>query len=111
MSNAIKYSPKDSTVYLYAQIDEDAQLWRLFIEDSGDGIPEDEQQYLFKPFSKEHISTEPTAGETSTGLGLWIVSEMTAIQGGRVGMHNTDNYGACFWIELPLAPEQSDVNV
>ncbi|GAB5493258.1 MAG: hypothetical protein Phog2KO_34730 [Phototrophicaceae bacterium] len=111
VSNAIKYSPRDSNVYIYAEIDVEAQLWRLNIEDSGNGIPEEEQQYLFKPFSKEHISTEPTDGEASTGLGLWIVSEMINIQGGRVGMLNTDNYGACFWVELPLAPEESDATV
>lgn len=111
VSNAIKYSPRDSNVYIYAEIDVEAQLWRLNIEDSGNGIPEEEQQYLFKPFSKEHISTEPTDGEASTGLGLWIVSEMINIQGGRVGMLNTDNYGACFWVELPLAPEEYDASV
>ena len=111
VSNAIKYSPKDSDVRIFTQIDDDNQLWRLNVLDSGEGIPEDEQKYLFKPFSKTHISTEPTAGEASTGLGLWIVSEMMAIQNGRVGMENAEGNGACFWVELPLAPEQLDVGV
>lgn len=102
ISNAIKYSPYDSDVYVYTQIDTDNKLWRLNVVDHGKGIPEEEQQYLFKPFSKSKISTEPTAGEASTGLGLWIVAEMMKIQNGRVGMHNDPDGGACFWIELPL---------
>lgn len=111
VSNAIKYSPKDSHVYISTEIDSENKLWRLDIVDSGGGILGDEQQYLFKPFSKEHISTEPTDGEASTGLGLWIVSEMVKIQNGQVGMHNTDDAGACFWVELPLASGSFDANV
>src|SRR5690606_31309970 len=111
LSNAIKYSPKDSDVRIFTELDNTNQVWRLNIVDSGTGISESEQKYLFKPFSKAYISTEPTDGEASTGLGLWIVSEMIAIQNGRVGMQNYEDKGACFWLELPLAPEQSDVGV
>ncbi len=111
VSNAIKYSPKGSDVYIFTEIDEMNDLWRLNIVDNGQGIPEEEQQYLFKPFSKSNISTQPTDGEASTGLGLWIVSEMMKIQNGSVGMANAEDGGACFWVELPLAPEESDAGV
>ncbi|MGB7337355.1 MAG: ATP-binding protein, partial [Phototrophicaceae bacterium] len=63
--------------------------------------------FLFKPFSKSKISTQPTNGEASTGLGLWIVSEMMKIQNGQVGMYNDVEGGACFWVELPLAPDNN----
>lgn len=106
VSNAIKYSPKESDIYIYTEIDAENQRWRLNIVDGGTGIAEDEQEFLFKPFSKSKISTQPTDGEASTGLGLWIVSEMMKIQNGHVGMHNDPDGGACFWIELPLAPDE-----
>ncbi|MEO1287240.1 MAG: hybrid sensor histidine kinase/response regulator [Chloroflexota bacterium] len=106
ISNAIKYSPTESDIYVYTEIDPEQMRWRLNVVDSGQGIPEEEQQYLFKPFSKSKISTEPTAGEASTGLGLWIVAEMMKIQKGDVGMYNDPEGGACFWIELPLAPDE-----
>lgn len=111
ISNAIKYSPKESDVYIFTQINPETNIWRLSVVDSGQGISEEEQQYLFKPFSKANISTQPTDGEASTGLGLWIVSEMMKIQSGKVGMENAEDGGACFWIELPLAPETSDASV
>jgi two-component system, sensor histidine kinase and response regulator len=102
ISNAIKYSPADSIVELFTEIDDEEQKWRLKIIDEGPGIPKNEQEYLFKPFSRDDISTQATDGESSTGLGLWIAYEMMWLQGGRIGMYNVDGAGACFWIELPL---------
>ena len=42
------------------------------------------------------------AGETSTGLGLWIVKELTELQGGHVGVDQAAEGGSLFWVELPL---------
>lgn len=103
ISNALKYSPSDSTTKLFTEIDHEKQNWRLNIVDEGAGIPDEEQDFLFRPFSRDNISTQPTGGEASTGLGLWIVHELMWLQGGRVGMYNMEGAGACFWIELPLA--------
>ncbi len=103
ISNAIKYSPKDSRVIVRTMQNQD--IWRLEIQDSGAGIPEEERQFLFQAFSKHHISTQPTAGESSTGLGLWIAAEMMRVQNGAIGMDSPQEGGCCFWIELPLADE------
>jgi two-component system sensor histidine kinase/response regulator len=107
LSNAIKYSPKGGKVRLGTEIK--GKLWRLILRDSGTGVLEEEQEFLFKPFSKHAISTQPTAGEASTGLGLWIVYEMMRLQAGSVGMYNHPEGGACFWIELPLAEAPVEV--
>ena len=101
VSNAIKYSPPHTTVTVQTQ--QETPVWRLQVLDEGPGIPADEREYLFQPFSKHKISTEPTAEESSTGLGLWIVHEMLRLQEGRVGLDEAPGGGACFWIELPLA--------
>lgn len=101
VSNAVKYSPRGSTVRIMTETT-DAHRWRLKVIDQGGGIPPDEFEHLFKPFSKDKISTKPTAGESSTGLGLWIVYEMVRLQDGRVGAENLSEGGCCFWIELPL---------
>jgi two-component system sensor histidine kinase/response regulator len=107
LSNAIKYSPKGGRVRLGTEIK--GKLWRLILRDTGTGVLEEEQEFLFKPFSKHAISTQPTAGEASTGLGLWIVYEMMRLQAGSVGMYNHPEGGACFWIELPLAEAPVEV--
>lgn len=101
ISNAIKYTPIGGQVHIRTCSNQD--VWRLEIHDSGPGIPEDERQYLFQAFSKQDISTQPTNGESSTGLGLWIAAEMMGAQQADIGMTDSDLGGACFWIEVPLA--------
>jgi two-component system, sensor histidine kinase and response regulator len=104
VSNAIKYSPKHSRVWIRSHIYENK--WRLEVQDSGAGIPEKERRHLFTPFSKNLISTKPTAGENSTGLGLWIAAEMMRLQHGRIGMDSPNEGGCIFWLELALIPEK-----
>ena len=101
VSNAIKYSPKGATVTITTKTN--GNLWRLYVIDQGSGIREEEREFLFQPFSKTQISTKPTAGEESTGLGLWIVHEMMKLQEGSVGLDSPEEGGCAFWIELPLA--------
>jgi two-component system, sensor histidine kinase and response regulator len=99
VSNAIKYSPMHSDVVLET-LQQD-RTWQLTIYDQGEGVPESERERLFQPFS--HISTKPTNGEPSTGLGLWIVREMIRLQNGEVGAHFPEEGGSQFWIQLPSA--------
>lgn len=99
ISNAIKYSPHGSTISISTQ--QHGNLWQLNVLDQGPGIPESERHALFEPFSK--ISNQPTGGESSTGLGLWIVREMMRLQRGSVGFECPPAGGTNFWIRLPLA--------
>lgn len=105
ISNAIKYSPLEKTIQIYAETKGD--FWRLSVADQGPGIPENERDKLFQPFKR--LSNKPTAGESSTGLGLWIVKEMMQLQGGAVGVTCPTSGGSIFWIELPLAPSAAAV--
>lgn len=99
VSNAIKFSPPGSETRLWTEQHED--FVRICVADGGPGIPPEEQRSLFQMFSK--LSTRPTAGESSTGLGLWIVKELTQLQKGRAGFDQASGGGALFWIELPAA--------
>jgi signal transduction histidine kinase len=72
---------------------------RITVKDSGPGVPEHERARLFEMFSK--LTPRPTGSETSTGLGLWIVKQLTLLQGGRVGADFPDEGGSVFWIDLP----------
>ncbi len=97
VSNAIKYSPRHSDVWIETLVQDG--IWQLTVTDSGPGVPESERHLLFQPFSK--ISNKPTAGEASTGLGLWIVREMVHAQNGEVGVHFPPEGGSQFWVQLP----------
>lgn len=99
ISNALKYSPRETTVRLWTEVV--GERTRLHIADQGPGIPEEERHLLFKEFSQ--LSPRPTAGEPSTGLGLWIVQTLMLRQGGDAGATFPQSGGSVFWVELPTA--------
>ena len=101
VSNAIKYASPQTTVSL-SSVHQDEQL-RLTVQNLGNPIPAEEIDELFQPFSQ--VSTTPTAGEHSSGLGLWIVKQMIDAQNGAVGINTDFTEGAEFWISLPLYKE------
>lgn len=100
VSNAIKYTHPNTTVRVYGT--PEAGGYRVDVFDQGDGVPQSEMHRLFQPFAQ--LSTRPTAGEDSNGLGLYIVKQMAEAQGGRVGVDTTYTDGADFYVWLPLAP-------
>ncbi|TVR23948.1 MAG: hybrid sensor histidine kinase/response regulator [Anaerolineaceae bacterium] len=101
ISNAIKYSPPGSTVSICATPSGD--MIRFSVADQGPGIPPEERHLLFTEFGK--LTPRPTGTESSTGLGLWIVKQVTAIQGGRVGADFPPDGGSVFWLELPVSAD------
>jgi signal transduction histidine kinase len=99
ISNALKYSSADTTITLWAENCGDRV--RVCVADQGPGIPPAERSLLFTQFGK--LSPRPTNGESSTGLGLWIVKHMIELQNGDVGVECPREGGSIFWIELPTA--------
>ncbi|MEO8393144.1 MAG: hybrid sensor histidine kinase/response regulator [Chloroflexota bacterium] len=100
ISNALKYSPRQSTITIWTEMTGDSV--RICVGDQGPGVPDDERDRLFTQFGK--LSARPTDGESSTGLGLWIAKHLTTLQGGEIGVATPDEGGSIFWIELPAAP-------
>jgi hypothetical protein len=97
ISNAIKYSHDGTNVYINIKESDDSIL--ISIKDEGQGIPSQEMEKLFKPFSK--ISVQGTRGEKSTGLGLSIVRKIIDSHNGRVWAESQFGSGTIFFIELP----------
>lgn len=105
VSNAIKYSPAGRVVTVAAE--QYNGTVRISVADEGPGIPEAERGKLFEPFGK--LSTKPTGGESSSGLGLWIVRELVALHHGQLGVDCPPDGGSIFWVELPAWREQAMV--
>lgn len=99
VSNALKFSPPDRQVCIWTEARKNRV--RIYVADQGPGILPEERGRLFAMFGK--LSARPTGGESSTGLGLWIVRQLTELQGGRVGVDQPEAGGSAFWIELPSA--------
>ncbi|NDJ52954.1 MAG: hybrid sensor histidine kinase/response regulator [Chloroflexi bacterium] len=97
VSNAIKYTPEGGTVTIGC-IRED-QVDRIWIKDTGLGIPEDDIEKIFEAFfrvaKKEHRMVE------GTGLGLSIVDAIIKQHGGEVQVDSVVGEGSTFTILLP----------
>jgi signal transduction histidine kinase len=70
------------------------------VKDQGQGIPEEELDHLFKEFGK--TSVRPTAGESSSGLGLAIAKSIVESHGGAISAVSDVNKGSLFVFWLPL---------
>lgn len=99
ISNAIKYSPAGSRIRVTLHTIKPGTV-RFGVRDSGPGLTDADKQRLFGKFQK--LSARPTAGETSTGLGLSIVKSIIELHKGRVGCDSEHGKGATFWAELPV---------
>jgi signal transduction histidine kinase len=96
VSNAIKYSPINSKVYLY--LDQSDTHIVLKIKDEGPGLNESELDKLFKQFST--ASSVPRPGEHATGLGLAIVKKIADALNAEVGCISEKGKGCTFFIKL-----------
>lgn len=100
VSNAIKFSPQNTSITLETRADDD---WvYLSVKDGGPGIPADEFDKLFKEFSR--TSNMPTAGESTSGIGLYVVKRITSSHGGDISVENRPEGGAHFQIKLKRIP-------
>lgn len=96
LSNAIKYSERNTTTVI--SISWSKENIQVHVTDRGLGIPEDEMDQLFVPFSK--ISSETTSGEKSTGLGLAIIKKIVEAHGGNIYVSSTIGEGSRFTVSL-----------
>ncbi|OGT57163.1 MAG: hypothetical protein A3E01_13960 [Gammaproteobacteria bacterium RIFCSPHIGHO2_12_FULL_63_22] len=98
VSNAIKYSPRDSSVSITAM--KSGNHGRMQVMDRGPGISEEDQSRLFQRFVR--LSTEPTEGESTTGLGLALAKQQARAMGGNLWYDQREGGGSIFTLELPL---------
>lgn len=99
MSNAIKYSPVNTTIR--ANVEATDTVVRCCVCDEGPGLNDDDKKKLFGKFAR--LSAQPTGGEHSTGLGLSIVKKLVEAMNGRVWCESEQGRGSTFWVELPRA--------
>lgn len=96
LSNAIKYTPRGKNVWISVSDLQDAIS--IKIRDEGVGIEKDELPYLFSKYSK--ISSQPTEGEPSTGLGLSIVKRIVEEINGKIFCESQPGEGTLFTVIL-----------
>ncbi len=97
ISNALKFSPRGSTVRLMAAETDKTVI--IEVLDNGPGLDQEDMGKLFTKFAR--LSAKPTGGEHSTGLGLSIVKKLTDSMNGRIRCVSKPGEGARFIVEFP----------
>jgi signal transduction histidine kinase len=100
LSNAVKFSPHNSRVTVV--IGREAGGCRISVRDQGPGVKPEEREKIFDRYGRG--SAKPTSGESSFGLGLWIVRRLVTGLHGKVWCESPAGQGATFIVELPLVP-------
>ena len=75
----------------------------LIVEDTGIGIPEEEQSRIFERFYRSQAAL--SRGEGGHGLGLCITRSIVETHGGKIEIDSAPGRGSKFTLLLPLAPE------
>ncbi len=102
LDNAIKFSQSGSPIELVTR--KDFRFVYFEVADKGPGLSEDEMKKAFQKGQK--LTPRPTAGETSTGLGLWIVRKIAYEHRGFAFVRSELGKGASFGFCIPWKPEE-----
>ncbi|MGP8434527.1 hybrid sensor histidine kinase/response regulator [Paraburkholderia fungorum] len=102
VSNAIKYTDGGGIVRVRASLQPEGTVASLLVEvvDTGLGIPSDQVEEIFKPFTQ--LPLAPGGRREGVGMGLAIVKGLVEVMGGRIHVRSTQGEGSTFTVRLPL---------
>ena len=100
LSNAVKYNCEHGRITLNSEIVDKSRL-RISVDDTGEGLTEDEIAQIFIPFDRLNAKSNVEG----TGIGLAITKHLIELMGGTIGVKGVPGKGSSFWIELELSRE------
>jgi len=101
VGNAINYTPQGGSVTL--GLGKDGAQSILTIQDTGQGIPEEDLPHVFERFYRGEKSRTRSRDGKGFGLGLSIAYWIVRNHGGRIEVESTEGEGTIFTVWLPLA--------
>ncbi|MHA6847141.1 CHASE2 domain-containing protein [Ralstonia syzygii] len=99
VNNAIKFSPRGTTVTVAVR--EEADAFAVSVADQGVGMAAEDQAQLFRPFRRLHEAVADAP--SGSGLGLVFVKTVVERHGGRIAVQSAPGHGATFTLWLPRA--------
>ncbi|QQL49505.1 sensor histidine kinase [Mucilaginibacter ginkgonis] len=98
LTNAIKYSPKESPVV--AECKRDGAWWQFSVTDQGVGINPKEQKKLFERFYR--VQRPEHRMVSGFGIGLYLCAEIVKLHKGKIGVHSEEGKGSTFYFTIPV---------
>ncbi|SEB35472.1 Signal transduction histidine kinase [Tenacibaculum sp. MAR_2009_124] len=102
VSNAIKFSPKNSVVTFTAFLKND--IFHIHVKDEGSGISKKNQKYIFSKFYQE----EKLGKSEGFGIGLAIVKDIVDKLQGSITVKSDEGRGAVFMVKFPVLHEEEN---
>ncbi len=103
LHNAIQATPEEGEIAIRIESGSNSQeeIVNLTVEDSGEGIADENVERIFDPF---FTTKDPDQG---TGLGLMITHRIVSDHGGAISVRSRPGEGASFRVSLPVKPNDS----
>jgi signal transduction histidine kinase len=99
LSNAIKFSHPNSRVSI--NYGEGEREFFFSVKDNGPGFSDKDKSQLYQKFRR--LSAQPTASESSNGLGLALIKNLVDRLGGKIILNSVDRKGSEFIVTIPFA--------
>ncbi len=104
LANAVKFTKNGKITIGYKVVSQNQKnSWvKIYVKDTGVGIPKEAESKLFKSFVQADSSITRKFG--GTGLGLAICSKLAQLMKGKVSFESELHIGSTFYVEIPLKP-------
>jgi PAS domain S-box-containing protein len=99
--NATKFTPEGGQIILKARTKDNSLL--VEVQDTGHGIPEEEQKRLFQPYHRQLSDREHLSG---LGLGLALCKNLVQLHDGRIWVESHAGKGSTFSFTIPISPNR-----
>ncbi|EJO32291.1 response regulator [Achromobacter marplatensis] len=102
LSNALKFTQRGTVALRVSRVARDRVAFA--VQDTGIGVPADQQELIFEAFRQADGSTHRKFG--GTGLGLSISRDLATLLGGSLSVTSTPGQGSVFTLEVPVRLEE-----
>ena len=100
LSNAFKYTSDGGKIEVGVLYREGGKDFRIMVKDNGIGVPKENHESIFEPFTKGSASA--FRGMASSGIGLSFCKEITDMHGGDIWVESEKGAGSKFFVRLPI---------
>ena len=110
LGNAVKFTEQGEIELKVEKLDMGGEkiALRFAVRDTGVGIAEEKQQYIFNAFTQENSSISKRYG--GTGLGLTISNNILGYMGTHLQLDSTPGKGSVFYFDIEVPYELSETN-